>query len=239
MPPRLLRLLWGLWFCMLALFVALVRYPVSTGLRRAACLVLLSLLWAGLLGLCWRLRIVRYGILALTGLIAGFLVWPAGGPLNAAELRAAYIEALRRYDGVPYVWGGENRRGIDCSGLIRRGLIDALVSSGLRTGNPGLVRSALALWWNDTTAKALGEGRDDLTVPLFEVPSINETESSHLQPGDLAVTRSGIHILAYLGEGQWIEADPQELQVLTCSVPSKVNWFQIPMRVVRWKILAP
>ncbi|MBI3986575.1 MAG: C40 family peptidase [Lentisphaerae bacterium] len=33
------------------------------------------------------------------------------------------VQCLRRYEGTLYVWGGENRRGIDCSGLVRKKVI--------------------------------------------------------------------------------------------------------------------
>jgi cell wall-associated NlpC family hydrolase len=196
------------------------------------------LLWVGFILLCWKWRPARYTLLAITAAAGAFLALPGGPRVAPAALRAEYVAGLRRYDGVAYVWGGKNWRGIDCSGLIRRGLVDALFLRGLRTCDPGLVRSALRLWWNDTTAKAFGEGQGQWTTSILEVPSINEMDASRLKPGDLAVTRSGVHIMAYIGEGQWMEADPLEARVMMFSVPATANWFQIPMRIVRWKILA-
>jgi len=153
-------------------------------------------------------------------------------------LRSDYISGLQRYNGVTYYWGGESFRGIDCSGLIRRGLIDALFRRGLRTFDAGLVRRAISLWWHDCTASALGEQHRGLTVRLFDTPSVNVLDHSKVLPGDLAVTKSGIHIMAYLGHHHWIEADPGAGRVITVTAPSADNpWFNDPMNIIRWSIL--
>jgi len=237
MPARLRRLLWLLWPCLLALYLAVLRYPISTLYTRAGSVGLLVALWAGLLVLLWRHRSVRFTLLGVTAAAAIFLALPIGMPASAEQLRADYTASLRRYDGVIYVWGGENAQGIDCSGLVRRGLINALSVRGLRTFNPSLLRQALVLWWNDTTASSLGAGEG--TVPVQRVPSLNAADAAPLLPGDLAVTLGGAHIMAYLGEHQWIEADPQASQVLTITTPAKEYWFNTPMNIVRWKALAP
>lgn len=237
MPARLRRLLWLLWSCLLALYLAVLRYPISTLYTRAGSAALLVVLWVGLLVLLWRQRAVRFTLLGLTVAAGIFLALPIGAPASAEQLRADYTASLRRYAGVVYVWGGENARGIDCSGLVRRGLINALSTRGLRTFNPSLLRQALVLWWNDTTASSLGAGEG--TLPVQQVPSLNASDAAPLLPGDLAVTLGGAHILAYLGDHQWIEADPQASQVLTVTTPSKEFWFNMPMKIVRWKTLAP
>ena len=36
----------------------------------------------------------------------------------------AIVDAARKYEGVPYVYGGESRSGMDCSGLVQRALKD-------------------------------------------------------------------------------------------------------------------
>jgi cell wall-associated NlpC family hydrolase len=230
MKPASTRLPLLLWLAALVLFVAVWLYPVSIGLTRAAGI---------LFGLCWRRRPLRFALLSVTLLGAGFLALPARPLPLVDSLRDDYVAALRRYDGVSYYWGGESPKGIDCSGLIRRGLIDALFCRGVRTFDPGLVRRSLALWWHDTSASALGQQQDGLTVHLLDTPSVNQLDHSKILPGDLAVTRNGVHIMAYLGDGQWIEADPGEGRVVTVPVPAQDNlWFKGPMNIVRWSVLS-
>src|SRR5580658_7227415 len=75
--------------------------------------------WAGLLILTAVVFIfpIRTGITRhLTVLLVA--VCP-GKPYDVHALRIAYVDRLRAYVGVKYVWGGENMLGVDCSGLVR------------------------------------------------------------------------------------------------------------------------
>jgi cell wall-associated NlpC family hydrolase len=232
------RILFIGWVAALAGLVVLLLSPVSSRFTRWALVALLAFLWLGALALTWRRRPVRLALMTITALCAGFLALPARALPNAEALRGDYVACLRRYEGVPYVWGGESGRGIDCSGLVRRGLVDSLFWRGVRTFDAGLVRDSLALWWNDCTAKSLGEGFDRLTLPTLETPSLTTLDPARVLPGDLAVTHQGIHVMAYLGDHQWIEADPAEQRVIVVRVPETNSaWFHTPMKLVRWSIL--
>ena len=152
------------------------------------------------------------------------------------------MRALKSYEGTPYVWGGENRRGIDCSGLIRSAMIDANWQRGLKTCNPALLRQAFSLWWHDSSALAMKQEYRGQTRLLFTSRSLNETDYTRLQPGDIAVTQSGAHVLAYLGDRTWIEADPNALfgdRVIQVQVPTRNAWFRTPMSLMRWRQLQP
>jgi hypothetical protein len=227
------------WAVAVIVFALCALYPVGTVATRSAGVVSLALLWVGLVIALWRHRWWRWLVPAVTFAIAVFLLLP-GRVFSHEDLREKYVGCLRRYEGVRYVWGGENALGIDCSGLVRRGLMDALFLEGLRTFNSGLVRDAISLWWHDTTARVLGMGEGQTVALKIAAPQINLLDHAALLPGDLAVTESGIHVLAYLGDQTWIEADPGAEKVILAKVPSQDNaWLATPVKIVRWRLFQP
>ena len=161
-----------------------------------------------------------------------------GRAYDASKLRISYVASLGIYEGTTYVWGGENRLGIDCSGLVRKGLIVADYRQGIFTLNPALLREGFSLWWHDCSAQALGEEYRHGTRLLFDAPGINELDHSRILPGDIAVTRDGVHTLAYVGNQTWIEADPTVHRVIKVQVPTKNAWFEQPVNILRWSQLA-
>ena len=162
-----------------------------------------------------------------------------GRKVDSNSLVKRYIDSARQYEGVGYVWGGENYLGIDCSGLVRKGLIDANLREGVLSANPACLRKAFELWWYDCSARALKKSYRNWTEPLFKASSINQLDHHLLQPGDFAVTMDGIHTLLYLGNREWIEADPGIGKVILVTVPVEDNvWFNMPIQILRWKQLA-
>lgn len=222
---------WRLWAAACALLIALALYPVSTRLIRLSTVVLIGGVTSGFLFLTWRIPIVRWSLLLLAGFTAALIFGPARGDGDALNLRADYQRHLHAYEGVRYYWGGENLLGIDCSGLVRRAMVDALLSRGISTWNPGLIRKALLMWWNDTSALELRDNRH-LTAELLQVQSVNTLDHSLIQPGDLV--SNGTHIMAYIGDQRWIEADPGKERVIIVTAPAHNGWFQCPMTVLRW-----
>ena len=191
------------------------------------------MLWGGLLIFNWQKRMIRAFLLACTGVIALFLILP-GRTGDASKLRTSYVASLGNYEGTIYIWGGESRLGIDCSGLVRKGLIMADYHQGISTLNPALLRTGFSLWWHDCSAQALGEEYRHGTRQLFSAPSLNELDHSKILPGDIAVTRNGVHTLAYIGNQTWIEADPTVRRVIKVQVPTKNAWFGEPVNILRW-----
>ena len=179
-------------------------------------------------------------ILFITSLLAGlaglgFLCLP-GREVSAEQLRERYVQSLRRYEGTPYVWGGESSSGIDCSGLVREGLIQANLRVGVVTLNPRPIRATLDLWYHDCTAQDLQEGYRGFTRPLFQAGSVHNLTDPSLRAGDLAVVENGSHVMAYLGRHQWIEADPGD-KVLILDAGAPNPWLSMSAHVVRWRWL--
>lgn len=229
-PDRFLRMV------VLAL-AAVELFPIRSGATRTALIAGVGLLWIGLLVANRAKRPVIAGLASAPLLIALLLLLP-GRSVDANELRKEYVRSLVPYRGAVYIWGGENRIGIDCSGLVRCGWIDANLRLGLRTANPALVRTALRTWLQDCSAQELGEGYRDRTRPVLAVRSLNGADYGALAAGDVAVSSSGTHTLAYLGNRIWIEAEPIYNGVKLAHVPVKDDvWFETPMRIVRWREL--
>lgn len=224
----------SLWIVSLALAVVLFFYPINSLPLRLALIASSSGVCVGLIWLFRRQRRALYAFIVIALATAGFLVLP-GSRADTELLRNSYLASLRSYEGTRYVWGGENQLGIDCSGLVRAALIKANLQQGIRTLNPKLIRFALSLWWHDCSAQALGEEYRGQTKPITPAKSINTLDEAKVLPGDIAVTASGVHVLAYLGNHEWIEADPHFGKVVIVRVPAVKNpWFDEPVRVMRW-----
>lgn len=225
---RYWRALWPLTaFCLLVPF----RYTL---LKLLLLLGLLGL-WGGSLYLFWDRKWVRAVCLSLL-LLVGIALFLPGRPPDPTVIRREYVRSLRVYRGTLYVWGGGNRLGIDCSGLVQRGLIDADFKESIATGNPRLLRRGLSLWWHSRSARALGEGYRDETRLLFEADSLNDMDYTAILPGDIAVLSDGVHTLAYLGDRTWIEADPEPMRVVERRAPGNTDlYFNMPVRLMRWR----
>ena len=186
----------------------LILVPYRNSLVRLVLLGLWGLTGFSLLLFLWPRKVLRILLLLIIALFAVLLLRPGHATIDTAMLRERFLHRLESYDGVRYVYGGENHRGIDCSGLVRAAMVRSLVDEGLASVDPALFRSALRLWWRDTNAIQLGKGAGGLTLPIGGGSPIEMRAAQNLRPGDLAVTTSGSHVLAYLSGDRWIEADP-------------------------------
>lgn len=223
-----------IWFILLISVACLILFPVWWGVIRLGIVLGLVFLWIDGMYIIWNYKIARILCIIITLFAIALSLLP-GGDGDPAIIRELYVEKLKTYEGVRYIWGGKNSRGIDCGGLVRKGYIDANVSLGLETGNPKLLRRAFYVWWYDCAADALGDEYRNMTIKVKDAGDIAELENI-LQPGDLIVgLPDGFHVLAYLGNSQWIEADPTPRKVVTISSAQKSKqWEGIPVRLVRW-----
>jgi hypothetical protein len=228
-----------LWLTLLPAFFVLWYFPYIDFPIRVVTWAAALLFLIGAVFFSWKIRVLRWLLIALYGLAVLFLVWPSHRPVDRSALRSDYCTALKSYLGCRYVWGGESYLGVDCSGLVQKGLVDALATRGFSTLDPALMRESLSLYWHRTAAKVIGEGYAGRTQMVTTCPSLNVLDYSHLQPGDLAVTSGGDHVMAYLGNLTWIAADPGVGTVTTFTIPEQKNaYFFTPMRILRWKILS-
>lgn len=215
--------------------IALTIWPYHDGaLRYGLPMSLLLTLSAG----WWFLRKTRWRFATLLPplLIVIPFCLPAK-PIDPVTLRTSYVAAMGRLEGVRYIWGGESRWGIDCSGLPRRGLRDALWEEGWRNGNGAAFREWARQWWFDTSAKAMREGHKGFTRPTGVAGRLRDLKVAELQPGDLAVTADGRHVMIYFGSGKWIQADPMAAKVTIALAEERNYWFISMVTVHRWALL--
>lgn len=212
--------------------------PIHSFVCRVMFLAALALFGTMLLVVFWKNRIARIALLAIPAILGLAIAFLPGRPIPTDVLRADYVRAMMQLEGTRYVWGGEGHFGVDCSGLPRLALRNALLAYGIRHGNASAFRVFAEHWWFDASAHALGEGYRGYTVALPVTGRIKDMDVSALLPGDLAVTASGIHILAYVGDGRWIQADPEIGRVATLNGRTDTNvWFNSPVHTHRWAVL--
>lgn len=238
------RLFWLLFLIISPLLLLACWYaPVTNSFSRVGVIVSGVMTLIGVSVTVWRFRIWRRVLIVVVVGVLLFVFCPWFGRYSHQELRRAYVQELESYIGAPYVWGGEGRFGIDCSGLARRGLIDALLKEGFRQRSPVLVREALWLWWHDSTAKGIGEFYSGIGKTFFYVDEekvlLNEFDYDRRQPLPRGVMATNdTHIMIYLGNKEWIGADPSEGKVVKFHIPeTKSYYFSTPMKLVYWDVL--
>ena len=69
---------------------------------------------------------------------------------------------------------------------------------------------------------------------MLSAQSINSLATSAIEVGDLAVSANGVHVLAYLGNQEWIQAEPGVLKVIALTAPDENIWMKQPVHIMRW-----
>ncbi len=221
-----------------ALALVLVLQPIGSGLLRRTLVAALTLAQLCLVRLLWS-SFHLGKVLGLAVSVTCALVILAEMPAEETLPRDLLVERLRSFEGSRYVWGGECGRGIDCSGLVRRGMIESTLQAAWQETSPGRLRQALAIWWSDASARHMGAGYDGRFEPILEDRRVRELEDHEVEPGDLAVTLDGRHVMAALGDGRWIQAEPRAGRVVINDRRDDLHWFRTPVRVLRWRALSP
>ncbi len=222
---------------LLACLVTLCLDPINRGSTRVAIIAMVMLTWVFTLYLVWRKLPLRTIIIVIS-IIFLIVISIDGIDISHEKLRAEYVKALVSYEGTPYLWGGENFLGIDCSGLVRRGLIDADIKLGVIGFRPALIRQGIYLWYHDIAADAMRDEYRGLMRCVLATPSLNELDHSRIREGDVMVSLNGVHAMAYIGNRTWIEADPVDKKVVKAQVPeSRIVWFKVPAKIMRWSQL--
>jgi hypothetical protein len=227
----------GRWMALAGVILVVVCMvcPVHSRLLQAGSFIGVILAAFGVLPRLGRRVVLPVGLLATLGIGAIPLLMP-GKPIDHERLRSEYVEGLRRFEGCRYVWGGESSLGIDCSGLPRRALRDALLSEGCSHANGDAFRMWLEQWWHDSSALAIREGYRGFTRPLGLSGPLWEMDQHELLPGDLAVRGDGRHVVVYLGDHWWIEADPHVGKVHKWKSTAKDGRLYQEMTLHRWMI---
>lgn len=213
--------------------VALTVWPYHDWVLRYGLPVSLAAVWSTALWAWWQWKFLRTILLALPVLLAIPFLLP-GKPMDPVKLHTRYTAELRRMEGVAYVWGGESRSGIDCSGLPRRALRNVLLETGWKTGNGTAFREWSRQWWFDTSAAALGQNYRGFTRPLGVAGKLRDLTTANLSAGDFAVTGDGRHLMVYLEDDTWIQADPMVLKV---TIGKENAWFSSYVTMHRWVLL--
>lgn len=227
--------------CLLGLALATLRFsfrlihPVDNTLARLALLACLGLVLAGGILWIWSRKACRWAALLIVAVFGTLVLVPVGPVPDASRLRTHFVKRLEENLGKPFVWGAENRRAMDCSGLIRYSMRGAMRTELLATGNPRLLHLLVKAWWLDRAARDFLWPWNGLAAPVLKAATTPAVDLGQLVPGDVAVTGYGSHILAYLGDNRWIQADPERGRVVVDTAPVAQGWYKFPVEALRLK----
>jgi len=225
------------WISLLVIVITMLIFPIGIGILRLGIIFGFILLWSIGIGLFWEKIYLRVIFLSIAMLVAIITIIP-GHNANPKQLQEEYIHSLLGYENVRYIWGGENKLGIDCSGLVREGFVSANIKVGIKTLNPRLIRRAFFVWWYDCSADALGKNYKEMTTLVLKANSMDELDYSNIKPGDIIVAAKGFHTFAYIGDKVWLEANPDNGKTLKKSSEVKAKeWKGVPLKIVLWSEL--
>lgn len=217
--------------------IALFVNPINRKSTNLLLIATLIFLWAYILFLSWKNKVLKLTLILLPIIL--FSLLSLNGPVIDKEvIRPEYVKSLKKYNGTKYLWGGETSLGIDCSGLVRRGLIDTYIRLGIFYTSPQYIRKGIYLWFNDLSAEALGNEYNGSTLRILSDQTLNNADYGKIIEGDIMVTASGVHTMVYIGNQEWIQADPSKHKVIISKAPNENNnWYKVQSNILRWRDL--
>ncbi len=102
------------WLSLLTVISGFYLLPQSYSIIRIFLVVAFPALWISGVFILLKRKWLAIPILFVGLAFAAFICTPGSAP-DSDILRKAYVKSLERYKGTLYIWGGENRIGIDCS----------------------------------------------------------------------------------------------------------------------------
>jgi cell wall-associated NlpC family hydrolase len=118
-----------------------------------------------------------------------------------------YVSALKRYRGLSY-WR------LSCTSYI---------TTAKNFHHPC---NAKQFWSN---------GCDGALLTVSEAPRFQDLNRAVLQPGDV-IAFHGVHVAAYLGDGEFMDSDPTHAGVGTMTPVAGDAWFTGAVKVLRWRL---
>ncbi len=153
------------WVLMALLLATAVVVRISVMTTAVRLLLVFTIVFGIFVGILHLLRFVKFyhgAVYPVIFFLVFAVLWNVLGnkPYDVAMLRQAYVKRLHGFENVSFVWGGETTNGIDCSGLARVALWQAMMRQGIREMNPRLLGSELwSFWWTDMSARDILMGR--------------------------------------------------------------------------------
>jgi len=208
--------------------------PINSKLMGLIKIFLIFIIWLGIFNLLPK-RIFKIFWIFFPTLVV-LLLMSISKPINSKELNELYMKELKSFDKVNYFWGGESSNGIDCSGLPRRSLRNAYLKYAIKNLNGKAIFLFMENWWYDSSALALMKNYRKYVVDKKISGTIKTISYKNLKPGDLAITKSGLHVIVYFGNNLWIQADPdKKIVIIQNGKTDKNMWFYQQINIFRWK----